>query len=143
MFGDWERSRVFPALRVKRHVSATTEFFNAKVLGVTYKGLPVCMVADGKSISTEIEVDEIECALGAPTHYYFGSTDECWLLDPDEFAWYRAQSAHAELPGENGPVPAERRWADLDAQTALAGDRHGHSARSTGGGMLTEHIELS
>jgi len=132
MFGDWERSKVFPALRVKSDGPTSAEFFNAKVLGVTYKDLPVCTVADGKSISTEIDAEKIEGALGGPTHYYLGSTDECWLLNPDELAWYEAQSGRAGSTGENGRLPQESAWPVPAAQST-----------HRGGGMLTQHIELS
>ena len=52
---DVEEKGMFLALRVPGGGCAPTEIFLASAPGMTYKGLPVCTLAHGESIATEIE----------------------------------------------------------------------------------------
>jgi hypothetical protein len=96
-----EQTSVFLALRVRSESSELTEVFMASAPGMTYKGLPVCVLADGESIATELGAVHIADTLGPPTHYYLGSTDECWLLDAGKFARFKAALRQARSIGAN------------------------------------------
>jgi len=137
-----EQKSAFPALRVRNDGSATAEIFMASSLGITYKDLPVCMLADGESIVAEIGAGEILGILGPPTHYYAASTDQCWPLDPEEFARFKAQSSPARLFLSGGPS-SNGGWVAPAPRVFRSGENQGYPRASQGGGgMLTTHMKL-
>jgi len=114
-----DQNRSFPALRARSDGSSTAEVFMARSTGMTYMDLPVCTVADGKRIVTEIDVGDIADSLGPPTHYFISSTDQCWLLNAEALAKIQSRTdsevppAHDSLPKSfyNPPGPAAGRFA--------------------------------
>jgi hypothetical protein len=92
MAGSSAQTNAFPALRLRSGASEATEIFMAIAIGMTYKDLPVCMSASGKPIAAKIDAEKVVHLFGPPTHYYFGSTDPCWLLSPDEVRQVKAGS---------------------------------------------------
>jgi hypothetical protein len=135
-----EQRSLFLALRVKGDGAAPAEIFMASANGMTYKGLPVCRVADGESIATEIQADEIVDIFGPPTHYYYGSTDQCWLLNAGKFARFKAESGQLRSIDQSVAHPARGGWLAPLLRILPSAE---HPASPRGGGMLTRHIEFS
>jgi hypothetical protein len=84
--------------------------FMARAPGLTYKGLPVCVCADGELIPTEIDAGEVIGIFGPPTHYYYGSTDQCWHLNAARFAKFKAEIRHAGSIKTEDAQPPRGGW---------------------------------
>jgi len=134
---------VLPALRLKRDESAAAEVFMAHLIGMTYKGLPVCSLADGRPILTQLSAEKVFELFGPPTHYFLGSSDPCWLLSQAEFNRFKSEAHPAQSASEDDNQPPGGGW--LSPHRAANSNRNlGHTYPSLcGGGMLTQHIVLS
>jgi len=147
MIRGLERQGVFLALREKKDGSSRVEFFLARVFSVKYQGLPVCDIADGDPIATEVTVSDVVEMLGQPTHYFIGSTERCWLMTAQGFARFNpASKLGRSIAGSGAQIPESGWFAPLPpaGSPALAphAPREVGTKSANGRGMLTGHIDF-
>jgi hypothetical protein len=132
---------VYLALRLKQDGSRNAEMFVARILGTTCRGLPVCDIADAPPIAMEIKAARVTEILGQPTHFSFGSSELCWILNAAGFARIIAEFDKARAMQKKAAVQATAAasWPHF----ALSREPHYQSAGfHTGGGLLTRHLDF-